>query len=145
MSTHVIGIPPLEEPVSAVTCEIKIFMFWHRTLFDVSVFCSDPIFVIMEFVPHGKLQSFLRHSRAQRYYNNMHGSSDTLTSQDLTSFCYQISKGMQYLSSKGVSRTVWYFRPERILCNKSIYFHLRVVNMYLVKRFLKRVRRTITL
>ncbi|KAK7590136.1 hypothetical protein V9T40_001749 [Parthenolecanium corni] len=62
----------------------------------------DPIFVILEYVPHGKLQSFLRHSRAQRYYNNMHGSSNTLTSQDLTSFCYQIAKGMQYLSGKGI-------------------------------------------
>lgn len=57
----------------------------------------------MEYVPNGKLQSYLRHSRAQRYYDNMHGSSSTLTSRDLTSFCYQIAKGMQYLSSKGVS------------------------------------------
>lgn len=63
---------------------------------------KDPVFVIMEYVSNGKLQSFLRHSRAQRYYNNMHGSSNTLTSHDLTSFCYQIAKGMQYLSSKGI-------------------------------------------
>ncbi|XP_065211978.1 tyrosine kinase receptor Cad96Ca [Planococcus citri] len=63
---------------------------------------KDPIFVIMEYVPNGKLQSYLRHSRAQHYYDNMHGSSNTLTSRDLTLFCYQIAKGMQYLSSKGI-------------------------------------------
>jgi serine/threonine protein kinase len=56
----------------------------------------------MEYVPHGKLQSFLRNSRAERYYGNLHGASNTLTSQDLTSFVYQVARGMDFLSSKGV-------------------------------------------
>lgn len=63
---------------------------------------KDPVFLIMEYIMKGKLQSYLRDSRTHRYYNNMHGSSDCLTSQNLTSFCYQIAKGMQYLSSKGI-------------------------------------------
>ncbi|CAH0768790.1 unnamed protein product [Bemisia tabaci] len=63
---------------------------------------KDPIFLIMEYVACGKLQSFLRNSRAQRCYDNMHGPSDTLTSRDLTSFCYQVARGMQFLSSKGI-------------------------------------------
>ncbi|XP_075216987.1 tyrosine kinase receptor Cad96Ca [Lycorma delicatula] len=63
---------------------------------------KDPIFVIMEFISKGKLQSFLRSSRAQRCYDNMHGKSATLTSRDLTSFCYQVARGMEFLSSKGI-------------------------------------------
>uniref|UniRef100_A0A8D8YNY4 receptor protein-tyrosine kinase n=1 Tax=Cacopsylla melanoneura TaxID=428564 RepID=A0A8D8YNY4_9HEMI len=63
---------------------------------------KEPFFVIMEFVMFGKLQSFLRNSRAQRYYNNMHGKSNSLTSRDLTSFCYQVARGMQFLSSRGI-------------------------------------------
>lgn len=57
----------------------------------------------MEYVPHGKLQSFLRNSRAERYYGNLHGPSNSLTSRDLTSFVYQVARGMEFLSSKGVS------------------------------------------
>lgn len=63
---------------------------------------SDPLFVIMEFVPYGKLQTYLRESRMERSYGNLHGSSKHLTSRDLTSFAYQVAKGMEYLSSKGI-------------------------------------------
>ena len=64
----------------------------------------DPLFVIMEFVPYGKLQSFLRNSRAEeRQYGNLHGPSQSLTSKDLISFVYQVARGMEFLSSKGVS------------------------------------------
>lgn len=64
--------------------------------------CADkePVFLIMEYVPFGKLQSFLRDNRAERFYNSSDGC---LTSRDLTSFAYQIAKGMEYISSKGVS------------------------------------------
>lgn len=62
----------------------------------------DPLFVIMEFVPFGKLQTYLRESRVERSYGNLHGSSKHLTSRDLTSFAYQVAKGMEYLSSKGI-------------------------------------------
>ncbi|XP_072379897.1 tyrosine kinase receptor Cad96Ca [Diabrotica undecimpunctata] len=66
--------------------------------------CTDkePIFLIMEYISKGKLQSFLRNSRAERYYNNMHGQSRSLTSRDLTSFVYQVAKGMEFLSTNGI-------------------------------------------
>ena len=74
----------------------------------------------MEYVAKGKLQEFLRKSRAEQYYGNLHGPSQKLTSRDLTSFCYQVcfiihhqsihdhkylhqvSRGMEYLSSRKV-------------------------------------------
>ena len=46
--------------------------------------------MIMEYVSRGKLQEFLRKGRAEHYYGNLHGSSQKLTSRDLTSFCYQV-------------------------------------------------------
>ena len=34
------------------------------------------------------------------------GSSQKLTSRDLTSFCYHVAKGMEYLSSKKVEFSI---------------------------------------
>jgi len=61
-----------------------------------------PIYVIMEFVAKGKLQEFLRKSRAEHYYGNLYGSSQKLTSRDLTQFAHHVARGMEYLSSKKV-------------------------------------------
>ncbi|GAB6027068.1 hypothetical protein CHUAL_013794 [Chamberlinius hualienensis] len=63
---------------------------------------KEPSYVIMEYVPFGKLQTYLRNSRADRYYGNLHGGSKYLTSKDLISFAYNVSKGMEYLASKKV-------------------------------------------
>ncbi|KAF5289644.1 hypothetical protein FQA39_LY15002 [Lamprigera yunnana] len=84
--------------------EVMKMLDEHPNVVKLLGCCSekDPIFVIMEFISQGKLQSYLRNSRAERYYNNMHGQSKTLTSRDLTSFVYQVSKGMEFLSSNGI-------------------------------------------
>ncbi|XP_023345289.1 tyrosine kinase receptor Cad96Ca [Eurytemora carolleeae] len=63
---------------------------------------KDPVFVVMEFVAKGKLQDYLRKSRAEHGYGNLHGGSQKLTSRDLTAFCFQVARGMDYLSSKKV-------------------------------------------
>ncbi|XP_034485733.1 tyrosine kinase receptor Cad96Ca [Drosophila innubila] len=63
---------------------------------------KDPTFVILEYVNRGKLQAYLRNSRAERHYGNTHGKSNILTSGDLTSFMYQVAKGMDYLTSRGI-------------------------------------------
>ncbi|EDV93872.1 tyrosine kinase receptor Cad96Ca [Drosophila grimshawi] len=63
---------------------------------------KDPTFVILEYVTRGKLQTYLRNSRAERHYGNTHGKSNLLTSGDLTSFMYQVAKGMDYLTSRGI-------------------------------------------
>lgn len=43
-----------------------------------------------------------------RHYGNTHGKSNILTSGDLTSFMYQVARGMDYLSSKGVCIMYYY-------------------------------------
>ncbi|EDW13718.1 tyrosine kinase receptor Cad96Ca [Drosophila mojavensis] len=63
---------------------------------------KDPTFVILEYVSRGKLQTYLRNSRAERHYGNTHGKSNVLTSGDLTSFMYQVARGMDYLTSRGI-------------------------------------------
>ncbi|XP_041970650.1 tyrosine kinase receptor Cad96Ca [Aricia agestis] len=63
---------------------------------------KEPTLVIMEFVSLGKLQQFLRDSRAERHYGNTHGGSQFLTSRDLTHFAFQVARGMDFLSSKGI-------------------------------------------
>ena len=66
----------------------------------------DPIYVIMEFLEHGKLQSYLRNSRDSHYYGNIDAENkETLTSKQLTQFGYQAANGMDYLSKRGVSYT----------------------------------------
>lgn len=65
---------------------------------------KDPVFVIIEFVALGKLQTFLRSSRMDKNYSSAtSGKSKTLTSHDLVSFMYQVARGMEFLSSRGVS------------------------------------------
>ena len=49
-------------------------------MYCISIVCcskpkctADPVFVVMEFVAKGKLQDYLRKSRAEHGYGNLHG------------------------------------------------------------------------
>lgn len=72
----------------------------HPNVVSLLGSCSeqDPVLLVMEHVPHGRLQTYLRNSRSQA----MRQHSACLTARDLTSFAYQIARGMEYISSKGV-------------------------------------------
>jgi len=61
---------------------------------------KDPLLVIMEYINGSTLQDFLKISRNEHNYKNLHAGSKSLSSRDLTSFAYQIAKGMEYISSK---------------------------------------------
>lgn len=78
-------------------------MIIHHAIIILLTFLIDPLFLILEFAVHGKLQSYLRERRAQRSQPSGEGGSvDALTARDLTAFAYQVARGMEYLSSKGV-------------------------------------------
>ena len=91
---------------------------------------SDPIFLILEFVDGGTLQDFLKRSRDKHNYKNLHGESQTLTARDLTSFAYQIAKGMAYLSSKKVIHRDLGLRDD--ICDPP--FHQESVQRWLCLR-----------
>lgn len=78
-------------------------------MLNVSKTFSEPIFIILEYISNGKLLSYLRSHRADgTYYNQSSQTSDEfkekLSSSDLISFAYQVAKGMEFISSHGVSQ-----------------------------------------
>lgn len=100
--------------------EIMKMLEPHPNVVTLLATCADkePVFLIMEFVPLGKLQSYLRDHRA---------GDCCLTSRDLTSFAYQVAKGMEYISSKGVSlrpRRVEFSAGRPLLSNRPAPVHL---------------------
>lgn len=88
----------------------------HRNIINLLGCCTQdgPLYVIVEFAPHGNLRDFLRQHRPSSGYEPAIGFSNenegdlasgksTLTEKDLVSFAYQVAKGMEYLASRRVS------------------------------------------
>jgi len=78
------------------------------------VFFSEPLLVLIEYVPFGDLLGYLRKSRGlnDTYYKDPDIKPKTsLTSQQLMKFAWQIADGMSYLSSKRVRNVLscWAF------------------------------------
>lgn len=64
---------------------------------------SGPLFVIVEFAPHGNLRQFLRERRPSEYQPSRQSySGPSLTMRDFVSFAFQIARGMEYLGTKKV-------------------------------------------
>ncbi|XP_068685602.1 tyrosine kinase receptor Cad96Ca-like [Montipora foliosa] len=66
---------------------------------------SEPLFVLIEYVPYGDLLGYLRKSRGlhDTYYKDPDIKPQTsLTSQQLMKFAWQIADGMKYLSSRSI-------------------------------------------
>ncbi|KAL7633469.1 UNVERIFIED_CONTAM: hypothetical protein RMT77_016002 [Armadillidium vulgare] len=87
--------------------ELKVLksLSYHPNVVSLLGCCTEkePIFVILEYMVGGKLQSYLRSSRANGHpYDNLHGVSSSLTPRDLTIFALQTAKGMDFLSQNGI-------------------------------------------
>ena len=79
---------------------------WQLGLFLYSL-SSEPMMVIIEYVPYGDLLGYLRKSRGlnDTYYKDPDVKPKTsLTSQQLTRFAGQVADGMSFLSSNKVGR-----------------------------------------
>ncbi|KAL9958174.1 hypothetical protein ACROYT_G035150 [Oculina patagonica] len=66
---------------------------------------SDPLLVIIEYVPYGDLLGYLRKSRGlnDTYFKDPDIKPQTsLTSQQLVKFSWQVADGMRYLSSRNI-------------------------------------------
>ncbi|XP_062608785.1 fibroblast growth factor receptor 4-like isoform X2 [Saccostrea cucullata] len=75
----------------------------HPNVVDYLGCCTqqDPMYIIMEYVPGGNMQQYLRKFRPSQQATN----SEELvppTAKDLNSYALQISKGMEHLSSLNV-------------------------------------------
>jgi len=82
------------------------------SLFFSLFFFSEPLLVLIEYVPFGDLLGYLRKSRGlnDTYYKDPDiKPKTTLTSQQLMKFAWQIADGMSYLSSRRVCNVLIYW------------------------------------
>ncbi|KAK9890465.1 hypothetical protein WA026_010548 [Henosepilachna vigintioctopunctata] len=78
----------------------------HINIINLLGSCTQngPLYVIVEYAPHGNLRDFLRQHRPSSAYEPAIGMVEkekkTLTQKDLVSFAYQVARGMEYLASR---------------------------------------------
>ncbi|XP_073838880.1 breathless [Musca autumnalis] len=82
----------------------------HINIINLLGCCSQngPLWVIVEFAPHGNLKDFLKKNRPNSAWGSCSLKRDsdyleekpTLTEKQLTSFAFQIARGMEYLASR---------------------------------------------
>lgn len=80
----------------------------HINIINLLGCCTQngPLYVVVEYAPHGNLRDFLRQHRSSSGYEPAIGIAEkerkTLTQKDLVSFAYQVARGMEYLASRRV-------------------------------------------
>jgi fibroblast growth factor receptor 2 len=93
-----------DEDVKDLVCEMEVMKMigTHINIINLLGCCSQdgPLYVIVEFAPHGNLRDFLRKHRPSSYTDEKEKEKQTLTQKDLVSFAYQVARGMQYLASR---------------------------------------------
>ncbi|XP_061393003.1 fibroblast growth factor receptor homolog 1-like [Musca vetustissima] len=77
----------------------------HINIINLLGCCSQngPLYVIVEFAPHGNLKDFLNKNRPIKDYDkegNLTPPEHHLTEKHLISFAFQIARGMEYLASR---------------------------------------------
>lgn len=78
----------------------------HLNIINLLGCCSQdgPLYVIVEYAPHGNLKDFLKKNLAMADYSSL-STQHVLTQKELTSFAFQVARGMEYLASRRVSHT----------------------------------------
>lgn len=98
----------------------------HINIINLLGCCSQegPLYVIVEYAPHGNLKDFLKKNLAMSDYNSLN-TSHLLTQKELTSFAYQVARGMEYLASRRVRITLLVKTKieERTIPNFTLFFH----------------------
>ena len=87
------------------------------------VVVEGPLYVIVEYAPHGNLREFLQQCRAVNGDGLQLQSS--LSYKDLLSFAFQVARGLEYMSSQMVNA------QNRILLYH--FFSFFIIRLKLVK------------
>lgn len=77
----------------------------HINIINLLGCCSQdgPLYVIVEFAPHGNLKDFLKKNRPlgdPDFFGHEDPDRTILTQKDLISFAFQVARGMEYLASR---------------------------------------------
>lgn len=94
-----------DEDVKDLVCEMEVMKMigTHINIINLLGCCSQdgPLYVIVEFAPHGNLRDFLRKHRPSAYTDApQEKEKQVMTQKDLVSYAYQVARGMQYLASR---------------------------------------------
>jgi len=78
-----------------------MFSFIFVNCFDI----SDPLLIVLKYLPFGDLLGYLRKSRGHEdtYNTGEKRPSSRLTEKDLLSFAWMIADGMSYLATMKVN------------------------------------------
>ena len=115
------------------SCMETLLAFSHNRFFDgkkkrkhgyvtklFNLMFSEPLLVLIEYVPYGDLLGYLRKSRGlnDTYYKDPDiKPKSNLTSQQLMKFAWQIADGMSYLSLRKASLSL---RNRTIIACKKL-------------------------